>query len=51
MKSGANFIDQRKIHTMYAEGRTAEEISEKLMISLSHIKTYKPKQTRKKKGA
>lgn len=50
MKTGANFIDQRKINGMYAAGDTAEVISATLQINLKHVETYKPKKPRKKKG-
>ena len=48
MKSGANFLDQKKIRTGFEAGMTAEEISEDLQIALAHVKTYQPKKKAKK---
>ena len=49
MKSGANFIEQRQIVKLFADGLTAEQISEGMRIAVAHVATYKPKRTRKKK--
>ena len=50
MKSGANFLDQKKIIDGFKAGMTAKQISDDLQIAESHVATYKPKRTRKKKA-
>ena len=42
MKSGANLHDIKVIEHMFAEGRTAEEISESVQIELDCIKSFEP---------
>jgi len=42
MKSGANLNDVNRINEMYAEGLTAEEISEELKIVLSCVASFDP---------
>jgi len=42
MKSGANLHDIKVIERMFAEGRTAEEISESMQIELECIKSFEP---------
>lgn len=42
MKSGANLHDIKVIEHMFAEGRTAEEISESVQIELECVKSFEP---------
>lgn len=42
LKSGANIHDIKIIELMFAEGSTAEEISEVMMIELDCIKSFEP---------
>ena len=53
MKTGANFLDQKKINDGFAGGLTAKEISDDLQIALGHVETYAPKKKKvtKKKVA
>ena len=49
MKTGANFLDQKKINDGFAGGLTAKEISDDLQIALGHVETYAPKKKVTKK--
>lgn len=42
LKSGANIHDIKVIEQMFADGSTAEEISEATMIELDCIKSFEP---------
>lgn len=42
MKAGANIHDIKVVERMFAEGRTAEEISESMQIELECIKSFEP---------
>lgn len=42
MKAGANIHDIKDIERMFADGHTAEEISEAMRIELDCIKSFQP---------
>ena len=42
MKAGANIHDIKVVERMFAEGCTAEEISESMQIELECIKSFEP---------
>ena len=42
LKAGANIHDIKVIEQMFADGSTAEEISEVVMIELDCIKSFEP---------
>lgn len=42
MKAGANIHDIKVVERMFAEGRTAEEISESMQIEFECIKSFEP---------
>ncbi len=42
MKAGANIHDIKVIEQMFADGSTAEEISEAMMVELDCIKSFEP---------
>ena len=42
MKSGANLHDIKVIERMFAEGSSAEQISESMQIELDCIKSFEP---------
>lgn len=42
MKAGANLNDVNAIAAMYADGKSAEEISEALNIDLECVKSFAP---------
>jgi hypothetical protein len=48
MKPGANFQDINRIRAMYAEGKSAEEISAALNIVLTCVESYAPQPAKKK---
>lgn len=42
MKAGANIHDIKVVERMFAEGNSAEEISESMQIELECIKSFEP---------